>query len=66
VGPLDVLEDAEEPDSLAGFPLVRRLRPGLSKDHAAVEFEEALETLLERLTLMRNENAGPSAARSQS
>lgn len=58
VGPLDVLEDGtDEPDSLAEFPTVRRLRRDLSQDHAAAEFEEALEELLERLALIRTEQA---------
>ncbi|WP_426242549.1 TetR/AcrR family transcriptional regulator C-terminal domain-containing protein [Nocardioides sp. LHG3406-4] len=57
VGPLDVLEDdADGSMSLAAFPTVRRLRPGLSEDHAAAEFEEALEELLGRLTLIRSEH----------
>jgi AcrR family transcriptional regulator len=60
VGPLDVLEDDEEPprDALADYPTVRRLRPALSEDHAAVEFEEALEELLNRLTLILAEHGG--------
>ena len=54
LGPLDVIEDKpERPDSLAGFPSVRRLRDGLSADHAAAEFEEALEHLLARMTHIR-------------
>ncbi|CAA9378491.1 TetR/AcrR family transcriptional regulator C-terminal domain-containing protein [uncultured Nocardioides sp.] len=58
VGPLDVLaDDTDEPDSLAAYPTVRRLRSGLSEDHAAVEFEEALEELLDRLALLRSEQA---------
>ena len=56
VGPLDVLEDdAEEPDSLAEYPTVRRLRRDLSEDHAAIEFEEALEELIDRLALLRSQ-----------
>ena len=56
VGPLDVLEPADDDASLDGFPLVRRLRPGLSEDRASVEFEESLESLLDRLTLVRTEH----------
>ena len=58
VGPLDVLE--EEPDpGLEEYPMVSRLRPQLAQDKAAVEFEEALEELLNRLALVRQEgNAG--------
>lgn len=51
-GPFDVLEPDDDA-ALAGFPLVRRLRPGLSEDRAAMEFEEALESLLDRLTPVR-------------
>ena len=57
VGPLDVLEPAEDdPSALEPFPLVRRLRAGLSDDRSAVEFEESLESLLDRLTLVRTEH----------
>ena len=55
VGPLDVLEEDPEPEGLAAFPLVARLRPALSTDTSAVEFEEALEELLNRMALMRQE-----------
>lgn len=54
VGPLDVLEDDDRPSRLDGFPTLARLRGPLSEDHAAVEFEESLEDLLQRLTLIRN------------
>lgn len=54
VGPLDVLDEETEPSPtrLEAFPSVRRLRPALSLDHAAVEFEEALEELLNRIALL--------------
>ncbi len=57
VGPLDVIDDGS-PDyaGLEGFPTVERLRPALSEDHAAVEFEESLENLLERMALIRSES----------
>lgn len=54
VGPLDTVEDADRPSRLGEFPTISRLRGPLSEDHAAVEFEEALEELLQRLTLIRN------------
>lgn len=57
VGPLDVLDDGETKGDLGDFPTVRRLRAGLAKDHAAVEFEEALEELLNRLVLIRSEHS---------
>ncbi|WP_134738902.1 TetR/AcrR family transcriptional regulator C-terminal domain-containing protein [Nocardioides sp. 503] len=55
VGPLDVVETDEEPegDALAEYPTVRRLRRPLSEDHAAVEFEDALEELLARMALIQ-------------
>lgn len=61
VGPLDVLQTDEEPpaSALAAYPSVQRLRGPLSEDHAATEFEDALEELLQRLALMR---ANPSSA----
>jgi AcrR family transcriptional regulator len=61
VGPLDVLEEEQEPDALRHYPTVRRLRGLLSEDHAGVEFEEALEELLNRLTLVLSEHGGPVA-----
>lgn len=62
VGPLDVLEEDPEPEGLADFPLVRRLRPALSTDTSAVEFEEALEELLNRMALLRAETSEGSRA----
>lgn len=61
VGPLDVLEGDQEPGGLQEYPTVRRLRPALSEDHAGVEFEEALEELCNRLTLILAEHGGPVA-----
>ena len=58
VGPLDVIEDDDRDETLAGFPTLRRLRTDLSEDHSGVEFEEALEELLNRLTLMLSEHGG--------
>ncbi len=55
LGPLDVLEEEADPSGLADYPMVSRLQTQLSEDRAAVEFEEALEDLLERLALLRQE-----------
>ncbi|WP_299056242.1 TetR/AcrR family transcriptional regulator C-terminal domain-containing protein [uncultured Nocardioides sp.] len=56
VGPLDVVDDGSVPaGSLAEFPTVAALADPLSEDHMAAEFEETLETLLDRLALMRAE-----------
>ncbi len=62
VGPLDVLEDEEEPskEGLEEYPTVDRLRRDLSQDHAAVEFEESLEELLNRIARMLMENSSSS------
>ena len=58
LGPLDVLDEEPQP-GLEDYPMVSRLRPQLAQDKAAVEFEEALEELLNRLALVRQEgNAG--------
>src|SRR4051794_11186537 len=56
VGPLDVLEEDQDAgeDRLAEFPTVRRLAADLSEDPSAVEFEEALEELLDRINAMRS------------
>lgn len=57
VGPLDVLDDgADESPSLVEYPHVRRLRSTLAEDQSAVEFEESLENLLDRIALLRSEN----------
>lgn len=64
VGPLDVL-DAGETDNpgLVGYPLVRKLAAALAENHAAAEFEESLENLLDRLTLLRAERQPPPKTR---
>jgi AcrR family transcriptional regulator len=58
VGPLDVLEDdnSAKDTALQDAPTVKRLRRALSEDHAAVEFEEALEELLDRMALLLSES----------
>src|SRR3954452_5977827 len=58
VGPLDVVEEDEDPGRLPDHPTVERLRSALSEDHAGVEFEEALEELLNRLNLLLLEHGG--------
>jgi AcrR family transcriptional regulator len=57
VGPLDVLEEDRKGDALEPYPTVRRMRRALSEDHPAVEFEEALEELVNRVQLMRSDKA---------
>jgi AcrR family transcriptional regulator len=56
VGPLDVLDDQTGEPGAAQYPTVARLRDPLSEDRSAVEFEEALEALLDRMTVTRNEH----------
>lgn len=43
--------DVSPTDDLSAYPLLRRLEPDLSQDAAAADFEEALETLLDRVSL---------------
>lgn len=42
----------EEPSDLAEYPVLSRLRGQLSEDHAATEFVDSLENLVERLGLL--------------
>jgi AcrR family transcriptional regulator len=55
LGPLDVVEEGDPGPAAAQFPLVHQLRHGLSEDHSAEEFEEALEDNLERIALLKTE-----------
>jgi AcrR family transcriptional regulator len=56
VGPLDVIDDSEERNEKPmTYPTVDRLSPALAEDHSAIEFEEALEELLNRIALVRSE-----------
>jgi AcrR family transcriptional regulator len=64
VGPLDVLEGGEDlPTSLAPYPSVRRLQQALTEDHSAVEFEESLENLLDRIALIHAESDAGARSR---
>lgn len=63
VGPMDFLVTDAEADgsasgafALAELPMIKRMRAKLSEDHAAVEFEESLENLLERIAQTRSEH----------
>lgn len=44
--------DMSEAEDVSGYPIVQRLEPHLSEDHAAGDFEEALEALLDRIGLL--------------
>jgi AcrR family transcriptional regulator len=57
VGPLDVVDDGESDNERPlTYPTVRRLGGALSEDHSAIEFEEALENLLNRIALIQSES----------
>lgn len=54
VGPLDTLDQGEvDSGGLEAFPTVARLSDSLAEDHSGVEFEEALEDLLNRIALIQ-------------
>ena len=56
MGPLDVVDDHSVDDvEAARHETVWRLRHDLAQDASATEFEVALESLLERLALVRVE-----------
>ena len=44
--------DMSEAEDVAAYPIVQRMEPHLSEDHAAEDFEEALEALLDRIGLL--------------
>jgi len=50
-GPVEEPEVAPAGD-LSAYPILRRLQSQLSQDHSAGDFEEALETLLDRIALL--------------
>jgi AcrR family transcriptional regulator len=57
VGPLDVVDDGEDRNERPiDHPTVERLRGALSEDHSAIEFEESLESLLNRIALIQSES----------
>lgn len=57
IGPLDLLDDGERRNEKPmSYPTVARLDDMLAEDHSAAEFEEALEDLLNRLTLVQTES----------
>jgi TetR/AcrR family tetracycline transcriptional repressor len=59
IGPIEQAEPDEPPKTdLSEYPRLRSLEPELSQDHSADEFEEALETLLDRIELLEHRRAG--------
>jgi AcrR family transcriptional regulator len=57
VGPLDVLDPSTGDPDLVGYPIVKRLSAALGEDLAATEFEESLESLLDRLQLLLTQDS---------
>lgn len=57
LGPLDVIDDGEDRNEKPmTYPTVERLSSALREDHSAIEFEEALEELLNRIALVQSES----------
>lgn len=54
--------DSDRLDSVHEYPTLAALRPTLSEDHSTQEFEEALEDLLNRLTLVLRDAAASTGA----
>jgi AcrR family transcriptional regulator len=45
--------DMSEAEDMSRYPIVQRMEPHLSEDHAGEDFEEALEALLDRIGLLQ-------------
>lgn len=45
--------DMSEAEDVSGYPIVQRMEPHLSENHAGEDFEEALEALLDRIGLLQ-------------
>ena len=53
VGPIEQADPDDKPTTdLSQYPRLKSLEPELSQDHSADEFDEALETLLDRIDLL--------------
>src|SRR6476659_8675518 len=53
IGPIDQADPDDKPKTdLTEYPRLKSLEAELSQDHSTAEFEESLETLLERLDLL--------------
>jgi AcrR family transcriptional regulator len=53
-GPVEQVDPHARPTSdLGEYPQLRRLRPALTRNRSGVEFEESLESLIERLSTLR-------------
>jgi AcrR family transcriptional regulator len=50
IGPLEQVDPTDQPRTdLSEYPRLKSMKSALSQDHSAAEFEEALESLLDRL-----------------
>ena len=56
----DPEEEAQVTD-LSGYPILQAFEPELSQDHSAEEFELSLETLIDRLELLRSHRSPRSS-----
>ena len=55
IGPIEQADPDDKPTTdLSEYPRLKSLEAELSQDHSADEFEEALETLLERIDLLEH------------
>ena len=55
IGPIEQADPDDKPTTdLSHYPRLKSLETELSQDHSADEFEEALETLLDRIDLLEH------------
>ncbi|MET0866362.1 MAG: hypothetical protein ABWZ98_18665, partial [Nakamurella sp.] len=55
IGPIEQADpDSKPATDLSQYPRLQSLEAELSQDHSADEFEEALETLLDRIDLLEH------------
>jgi protein-arginine kinase activator protein McsA len=55
IGPIEQADPDDQPTTdLSQYPRLKSLEAELSQDHSADEFEEALETLLDRIDLLEH------------
>ena len=58
IGPIEQADPDDKPATdLSHYPRLQSLETELSQDHSADEFEEALETLLDRIDLLEHHRA---------
>jgi len=55
IGPIEQVDPDDTPTTdLSQYPRLKSLETELSQDHSAAEFEDALETLLDRIDLLEH------------